>query len=99
MRWMMCVVLSVVALPALAQDVGQSGFMVRDVESVRFAGERTPGPKFEASKRVMVVDRTGDQVRVAMGDRFGWVPADAVQSQPPGIPAETPTVELKPVQE
>lgn len=78
---------------AFAQDVGDRAEVVADAPSVRFLGETTPGPELRAGTTVLVVDVQGEQVRVAVGERFGWVPRAAVRAV-----ASPPVIELTPVE-
>ncbi len=70
-------------------------YVARNADSVRFAAESTPGPAFPAGTRVTVLLRTDALVRIFAGDKFGWVPADALTATapasapsmaPPGLP-------------
>lgn len=73
--WMFVLVAGV----AQAQEVGQTVELVAQTSSVRFVGERAPGPEFNEGQRVVVVAVEGAQVRVFAGDRYGWVPAASVR--------------------
>ena len=81
---------------AAAVEPGDVRWTTERVETVRFVGEPTPGPAFEAESRVTVVAVQDEVVRVALGNRFGWVPATSLTdveperetpALPPGLPA------------
>lgn len=80
---------------ARAEGVNEVLYLARNADSLRFAAESTPGPSFPAGTRVTVLLRAESQVRVFAGDKFGWVPADALTATapasapsmaPPGLP-------------
>ena len=74
---------SLVASPAFAQDVGSAMYVAADVEAKRFVDADTKGPSLATGDAVTVVYVEGDQVRVAAGTRFGWVPATALTATDP----------------
>lgn len=73
---------------AVVAAAPESAWLTVDVTSVRFKGERTPGPAFRKGTEVTVLVRDGDQVRVASGDHFGWVEATKLAAAPPAAEAE-----------
>jgi hypothetical protein len=78
-----CIVSALVALgPALAsaQETGDDLRLTRDVEADRFPDGDVAGPSWTSGTVVTVVVARNDQVRVMAGDRFGWVPPDALEA-------------------
>ncbi len=88
MKWLVCVLLFV-AGPALA-DEPESAWVRGEAASKRFLGETTVGPTFDDGARVVVLMREGGQVRVQLGNRFGWVPESALTSEAPAGAATPP---------
>lgn len=86
-----------VAGPAWADD---TLWLAKDADSTRFLGESVPGPKFSAGTRVTVLLREGEQARVFVGDRYGWVPSAALTDQAPksegGMPSGAQEIKLTP---
>lgn len=72
-----------------------TAWIASDVGSKRFFGEAVSGPELTAGTRVTVLVREGDQVRVAAGDRFGWVPATAITTTAPSAEAAPGMPEIK----
>jgi hypothetical protein len=71
--------------PAAAPEAPavEEAWTTEDLTSVRFAGERTPGPTFRKGTKVVVLVRDGAVARVMSGDRYGWVDAGKLSSAAP----------------
>lgn len=74
-------------LSALQGPKAEARWLVSQVVSTRFPGEKTPGPTFEAGEMVEFILEDGGQVRVRQGDRYGWVAASALTTEAPPPPA------------
>ncbi len=100
MKWLVCLLLFV-ASPALAAEP-ESAWVRGEVPSKRFLGETTVGPTFDDGARVVVLWREGGQVRVQLGNRFGWVPESTLASEARAgaatPPAGMPPMFLPPVE-
>lgn len=58
-----------------------------EIKSLRFPDATTVGPVFQKDTRLEVLVREGDRLRVHAGDTYGWIPASAVTSVAPPMPA------------
>ncbi|MCB9681347.1 MAG: hypothetical protein H6733_07715 [Alphaproteobacteria bacterium] len=95
--WFGMVVACFMGSTAFAQDVGDTVWVTGDTPSVRFVGERTPGPTFTEGTRLTVLAEQDGQVRVFTAERFGWVPRKALTTEapegavPPGFQLKLPS--------
>lgn len=67
-------------------DLGPTGaarYPKKEIASIRFLGEDTKGPVFQAGERLELITEKDGWVRVRQGERYGWVPADALSDEPP----------------
>lgn len=62
-------------------------YAIAETSSVRFPDAATVGPTFQKDTRLEVLVREGDRLRVHAGDSYGWIPAAAVTSVGPPMPA------------
>jgi len=72
-------------------DLGPTGpvrYATQEIASVRFLGEDVKGPVFQAGERLELITEKDGWVRVRQGDRYGWVPADALSAEPPADDAQ-----------
>lgn len=67
-------------------DLGPTGaarYPTKEIASVRFLGEDAAGPVFQPGERLELITEKDGWVRVRQGERYGWVPADALSTEPP----------------
>ena len=62
---------------------GETAWTTRDVAAMRFPDGDLPGPTLVSGDQVEVVLREGDRARIRKDDRYGWVPASALTTEPP----------------
>jgi hypothetical protein len=65
-----------------------TGWLIENVESVRFPDGEGKGPAFLEGDEVTVVFKEGHLVRVMKGNTLGWVPADKLSAEDPAAVAE-----------
>ena len=62
-------------------------YATAETTSTRFPDATTAGPVFQKDTRLEVLVREGDRLRVHAGDAYGWIPASAVTTVAPAMPA------------
>lgn len=85
MRHALVILLLAASAAASAADPGDIVAITASVTSERFPDSKIPGPPFEPGARVQLIAVDGGRARVMMRGRFGWVPLEVVDMDPPEV--------------
>ncbi len=88
MRIVLSLVALLLAVPAFAQEVGETAVMAETTRGDRFPDADVSGANFVEGQEVTVLFVMGDRIRVRRGDQYGWITKANVVSTVDAPPVE-----------